>query len=74
MPAAAMLTRQIPSTGEAIPVIGLGTWRAFDVGTDEATRWLRAKGHTIAVPAQKVAYLYFTAESGRKVGFGLGAS
>jgi len=38
MPAAAMLTRQIPSTGEAIPVIGLGTWRAFDVGTDEATR------------------------------------
>jgi diketogulonate reductase-like aldo/keto reductase len=39
MPAAAMLTRQIPSTGEAIPVIGLGTWRAFDVGTDEATRW-----------------------------------
>jgi diketogulonate reductase-like aldo/keto reductase len=39
MPAAAMLTRQIPSTGEAIPVIGLGTWRAFDVGADEATRW-----------------------------------
>ena len=32
------------------------------------------KGHTIAVPAQKVAYLYFTAETGRKVGFGLGAS
>lgn len=32
-----------------------------------------AKGHTIAVPAQKVAYLYFTAETGRKVGFGLGA-
>jgi len=32
------------------------------------------KGHTIAVLAQKVAYLYFTAESGRKVGFGLGAS
>lgn len=30
-----------------------------------------AKGHTVAVPAQKVAYLYFTAETGRKVGFGL---
>lgn len=29
-----------------------------------------AKGHTIAVPAQKIAYLYFTADSGRKVGFG----
>jgi diketogulonate reductase-like aldo/keto reductase len=33
-----MLTRPIPSTGEAMPVIGLGTWRAFDVGMDEATR------------------------------------
>jgi len=33
-----MLTRPIPSTGEAMPVIGLGTWRAFDVGTDEAAR------------------------------------
>ena len=33
-----MLTRAIPSTDEAMPVIGLGTWRAFDVGTDEATR------------------------------------
>jgi len=32
------------------------------------------KGHTIAVPAQKIAYLYFTAEAGRKVGFGLGPS
>ena len=36
-----MLTRPIPSTGEAIPVIGLGTWRAFDVRTDETTRRLR---------------------------------
>ena len=36
-----MLTRAIPSTGEAMPVIGLGTWRAFDVGTDETTRRLR---------------------------------
>jgi diketogulonate reductase-like aldo/keto reductase len=31
MTAAGMLTRPIPSTGEALPVIGLGTWRAFDV-------------------------------------------
>jgi diketogulonate reductase-like aldo/keto reductase len=29
-----MLTRPIPSTGEMMPVIGLGTWRAFDVETD----------------------------------------
>ena len=28
-----MLTKEIPSTGESIPVIGLGTWDTFDVGT-----------------------------------------
>jgi len=33
-----MLIRPIPSTGEAMPVIGLGTWRAFDVGAGEAAR------------------------------------
>ena len=33
-----MLTRPIPSTGEPMPVIGLGTWRAFDVGAGEAAR------------------------------------
>lgn len=27
-----MQTRSIPSTGEVIPLIGLGTWRTFDVG------------------------------------------
>jgi diketogulonate reductase-like aldo/keto reductase len=33
-----MITRSIPSTGEPMPVIGLGTWRAFDVGADETGR------------------------------------
>ena len=33
-----MLARPIPSTGEMMPVIGLGTWRAFDVGADERPR------------------------------------
>ena len=33
-----MLTRPIPSTGEAVPVIGLGTWQTFDVGADAASR------------------------------------
>ena len=28
----ALLTRPIPSSGEPIPVVGLGTWRTFDVG------------------------------------------
>ena len=32
------LTRPIPSSGERIPVIGLGTWRAFDVGHRESAR------------------------------------
>ncbi len=27
------------------------------------------KGQTVLVPAEKVAYLYFTDDSGRKVGF-----
>jgi diketogulonate reductase-like aldo/keto reductase len=35
---APMLARRIPATGEALPVIGLGTWQAFDVGADAAAR------------------------------------
>lgn len=27
-----MLTRQIPASGEEVPVVGLGTWQTFDVG------------------------------------------
>jgi aryl-alcohol dehydrogenase-like predicted oxidoreductase len=27
-----MLTRQIPVSGEEVPVVGLGTWQTFDVG------------------------------------------
>lgn len=33
-----MLTRPIPSSGEQLPVLGLGTWRTFDVGTDQRAR------------------------------------
>lgn len=33
-----MLTRPIPSTGEALPAIGLGTYRTFDVGGDSDIR------------------------------------
>ncbi|TQF13284.1 aldo/keto reductase [Myxococcus llanfairpwllgwyngyllgogerychwyrndrobwllllantysiliogogogochensis] len=33
-----MLTRPIPKSGEALPVIGLGTWQTFDVGTSAAER------------------------------------
>ena len=31
-------TRPIPSTGERIPVVGIGTARRYDVGTSEAER------------------------------------
>jgi aryl-alcohol dehydrogenase-like predicted oxidoreductase len=37
-PATAMATRPVPGTGEPIPVVGLGTWRTFDVGTSEGER------------------------------------
>ena len=33
-----MMTRPVPSTGEPMPVIGLGTWPAFEVGSDDAIR------------------------------------
>jgi diketogulonate reductase-like aldo/keto reductase len=36
--AAPMLQRPIPSSGEVIPAIGLGTWRTFDVGGSPAER------------------------------------
>jgi aryl-alcohol dehydrogenase-like predicted oxidoreductase len=37
-PAAKLLMRRIPSSGEAIPAVGLGTSGPFEVGTDEAAR------------------------------------
>ena len=36
--AEAPLERPIPSSGEKIPVVGLGTWRTFDVGASAAER------------------------------------
>ncbi|HEY1796524.1 MAG TPA: aldo/keto reductase [Stellaceae bacterium] len=33
-----MITRPIPSTGEAMPVVGLGTWPVFDVGDSAGER------------------------------------
>lgn len=36
--AAAPITRKIPSSGEAIPVVGLGTWITFNVGNDRVAR------------------------------------
>jgi diketogulonate reductase-like aldo/keto reductase len=36
--AGAPITRKIPSSGEAIPVVGLGTWITFNVGNDPVAR------------------------------------
>jgi aryl-alcohol dehydrogenase-like predicted oxidoreductase len=36
--AASMMKRAIPSTGELLPVIGLGTWQTFDVAADRSSR------------------------------------
>ena len=35
---AAMTTRPIPKSGEALPVVGLGTWQTFDIGAGEEAR------------------------------------
>jgi aryl-alcohol dehydrogenase-like predicted oxidoreductase len=47
----AMRTRKIPRSGEAIPVIGLGTWQTFDVGASSAER----------APLAEVLRLFFAA-------------
>ncbi len=38
MNANALMMRPIPKTGELLPVVGLGTWRTFDVGAGSAER------------------------------------
>jgi diketogulonate reductase-like aldo/keto reductase len=42
-----MLTRAIPSSGEALPVIGLGTWQTFDVGSSPLERAALAEVLTV---------------------------
>jgi diketogulonate reductase-like aldo/keto reductase len=43
MNAPAIMTRPIPSSGEALPVVGLGTWQTFDLGPSTAERAAIAK-------------------------------
>jgi diketogulonate reductase-like aldo/keto reductase len=35
---ARIMTKAIPSSGEPIPIIGVGTWQTFDVGNDPGSR------------------------------------
>lgn len=46
-----MHTRPIPSSGAALPVIGLGTWRGFDVGSRPAELPQRAEVLTALLTA-----------------------
>jgi|SRR5581483_2229335 len=34
----ALISKGIPKSGEALPLIGLGTWQTFDAGRDDAAR------------------------------------
>jgi len=52
----AMHARPIPSSGQSLPVIGIGTWQTFDVGGDAAAR----------APLKEVLRLFF-AGGGRVV-------
>src|SRR5436190_3587389 len=45
-PAAAAMTRKIPASGEAVPIVGLGTWLTFDVGGAESAP-RRARGEIL---------------------------
>lgn len=38
VPSGPLLTRSIPSSGEAIPLVGLGSWITFNVGHDPVAR------------------------------------
>lgn len=40
-----LLTRAIPSSGEAIPLIGLGSWITFNVGDDPVGGEKRGRRH-----------------------------
>ncbi len=42
-PAQSLLTRPIPVSGEALPVVGLGSWITFNVGNDPVARDARAE-------------------------------
>ena len=48
--AGGLLERPIPSTGERLPAIGVGTWQTFDVGADAAAR--RALSEVLGVFAK----------------------
>jgi len=65
--ASSILERSIPSSGEKLPVVGLGTWRTFDVGASAAERepLREVLGRLVALGGRVVdsSPMYGTAES-----------
>ena len=42
-PLSKSIKKKIPSSGELIPIIGMGTWQTFDIGEDESEFLIRRK-------------------------------
>jgi diketogulonate reductase-like aldo/keto reductase len=65
--AAPLLQRAIPSSGEMVPAVGLGTWQTFDVGTSATERESRREvlRRFVAVGGRVIdsSPMYGTAES-----------
>ena len=65
--ASSVLERSIPSSGEKLPAVGLGTWRTFDVGAAAAERepLKEVLGRLVALGGRVVdsSPMYGTAES-----------
>lgn len=65
--APSLLERSIPSSGEKLPAVGLGTWRTFDVGASAAERapLTEVLGRLVAQGGRVVdsSPMYGTAES-----------
>lgn len=66
-------TRELSVTTEDEPQAVLDALQAA-MKDDSVFTLTDDKGRTVAVPAARVAYLDFTSDLGRKVGFGLAAS
>src|SRR5262245_56039235 len=69
----AILTRKIPSTGEALPVIGLGSWITFNVGDDSVARNACAEvmRHFFAAGGRMIDSSPMYASSQPVIGYGL---
>ena len=71
---AAPLTRPIPSTGERVPVIGLGSWITFNVGNDPVLRDQCAAviSAFVAAGGRRIDCSPMYASSQPTIGYGLG--